>query len=76
MAHSMVIAYASKQLKVQEMNFPTNNFESMALVFALTLWRDYLYGVHVDMFIDNKSLKYVFTKKDLNLGKRTWLDIL
>ena len=75
MPHGKVIAYASRQLKVHEMNCLTNDLKLMAVVIALTFLRDYLHGVHVDMFTDNKSLQYVFTQKDLNLWKRTWLDI-
>ena len=75
MPHGKVIAYASRQLKVHEMNCLTNDLELMAVVIALKFLRDYLYGVHVDMFTDNKSLQYAFTQKDLNLWKQTWLDI-
>ena len=49
-----VIAYASRQLKVHEQNYPTHDLELAALVFALKLWRNYLYEVHVDVFIDHK----------------------
>ena len=51
-----VIDYASRQLKVQEKNYPTHDQELTVVVFALKLWRNYLYGVHVDMFTDHKSL--------------------
>ena len=51
-----VIAYASRQLKVHEKNYPTHDLELAAVVFALKLWRHYLYGVHVDVFTDHKSL--------------------
>ena len=50
-----VIAYASRQLKVHEKNYPTHDIELAAVVFALKLWRHYLYGVHLDVFIDHKS---------------------
>ncbi|KAH0732763.1 hypothetical protein KY289_003951 [Solanum tuberosum] len=71
-----VIAYASKQLKVHEKNYPTHDPELAAVVFALKIWRHYLYGVHVDVFIDHKSLQYVFTKKELNLRQRRRLELL
>ena len=51
-----VIAYASIQLKVHEKNYPTHDLKLVAVVFALKLWRHYLYGVHVDVFTDHKSL--------------------
>ncbi|KAH0764793.1 hypothetical protein KY285_000664 [Solanum tuberosum] len=72
----MVIAYAYKQLKVHEKNYPTHDLELAAVVFALKIWRDYLYGVHVDKFIDHKSPQYVFTKKELNLRQRRWPEFL
>ena len=46
------------------------------LSFSLKIWRHYLYGVHVDVFTVHKSLRYVFTQKDLNLLQRRWLDFL
>ena len=71
-----VIAYASRQLKVHEKNYPTHDLELAAVVFALKLWRHYLYGVHVDVFTDLKSLQYVFTQRELNLRQRRWLELL
>ncbi|KAH0642123.1 hypothetical protein KY290_035222 [Solanum tuberosum] len=40
------------------------------------LKRNYLYGVHVDVFTDHKSLQYVFIQKDLNLPQIRWLELL
>ena len=56
-----VIVYASRQLKVHEKNYPTRDLELADVVFALKLWRNYLYGVHVDIFTNHESLKYMFT---------------
>ena len=67
MQHRKVIAYASRQHKVQDRNYPTRDLELAAVVFALKIWRHYLYGVHVDVYTGHKSLQYVFTQKDLNL---------
>ena len=52
----MVIAYASRQLKVHEMNYPTHDLDLAGVVFALKVWMHYLYGVHVDVFTDHNSL--------------------
>ena len=52
-----VIAYASRQLKVHEKNYPTHDLELAAVVFIVKLWRHYLYRVHVDVFTDHKSLQ-------------------
>ncbi|WMV25681.1 hypothetical protein MTR67_019066, partial [Solanum verrucosum] len=76
MQNGKVIAYASRQLKVHEKNYPTHDLELAAVVFALKIWRHYLYGIHVDVFTDHKSLQYVFTQKDLNLRQRRWLEFL
>ncbi|WMV50116.1 hypothetical protein MTR67_043501 [Solanum verrucosum] len=76
MQNGKVIAYASRQLKVHEKNYPTHDLELATVVFALKILRHYLYGVHVDVFTDHKSLQYVFTQKDLNLRQRRWLEFL
>ena len=61
MQRDKVISYACKKLKVHERNYPTHDLERAAVVFALKIWKQYLYGVHVDVFTDHKSLQYVFT---------------
>ena len=61
---------------MHEKNYPTHDLELAVVVFALKIWRHYLYGVHVDVFSDKKSLQYVFTKKKLNLHQRRWLEFL
>ena len=71
-----VISYASRKLKMHEKNYLTHDLELAAVVFALMIWRQYLYGVHVDVFTDHKSLQYVLTKKELNLRQRRWLEFL
>ena len=55
-----LIAYASRQLKVHERNYPTHDLE-LAAVFALKQWRHYLYGVKCEVYTDHRSLQYVFT---------------
>ena len=66
MQRDKVISYAFRKLKVHEKNYPTHDLELEAMVFALKIWRHYLYCFHVDVFTDHKSLQYVFTQKDLN----------
>ena len=61
MQHGKVVAYDSRQLKVHEKNYPTHDVELAALVFSLKIWIHYIYGVHVNMYTDHKSLQYVFT---------------
>ena len=76
MQHKRVVAYASKQLKKHELNYPTNDLELTAVIFALKTWRHYLYGATCHIFTDHKSLKYLFTKKELNLRQRRWMEKL
>ena len=76
MQNGKVIAYASRQLKDYERNYPTHDLELAAVVFALKIWRHYLYGVHCEIFTDHKSLKYPFTQKELNMRKRCWLELV
>ncbi|KAK8590196.1 hypothetical protein V6N12_024577 [Hibiscus sabdariffa] len=63
-----VVAYASRQLKPHELNYPTHDLELAAIVFSLKIWRHYLYGEKCHMFTDHKSIRYLFTQKDLNLS--------
>ena len=76
MQNDRVIAYASRQLKKYEENYPTHDLELAAVVFALKIWRHYLYGVPCRIFTDHKSLQYIFTKKELNLRERRWLELI
>ena len=62
-----MIAYASRKLKVYEKNYPTHDLELEVVIFALKIWRQYLYVVHVDVFNDHRTLKYVYTQKELNI---------
>ena len=61
MKHVKVVEYASRQPKVHAKNYSTHDFELAAVVFSLKIWRHYLYGEHVDVFTDHKSLQNVFT---------------
>ncbi|CAL9006102.1 unnamed protein product [Prunus brigantina] len=76
MQHDQVIAYASRQLKKHEQNYPTHDLELAAVVFALKIWRHYLYGETCQIFTDHKSLKYIFTQKELNLRQRRWMELI
>ena len=70
------MAYGSQQLKNQEHNYPTHDMELAAVVFALKIWRHYLYGEQFEVFPDHKSLKYIFTQRDLNMRQRRWMEFL
>ena len=73
MQKGKVVAYASRQLRPHERNYPTHDLELAAVVFALKIWRHYLLGQRVNIYTDHKSLKYIFTQRDLNMRQRRWL---
>ena len=71
-----VVAYGSRQLKTHKKNYPTHDLELAVVVFALKLWRCYLYGEKFQVYSNHKSLKYIFTQKYLNLRQRRWVKYL
>ena len=73
MQDGKVVAYTSRQLKSHEQN--SHDLELVAVVFALKIWRHYLYGEKCQIYIDHKSLKYLLTQKELNLRQRRWLEL-
>ncbi|GJV53869.1 putative reverse transcriptase domain-containing protein [Tanacetum coccineum] len=76
MQREKVIAYASRQLKIHEKNYTTRDLELGAVVFALKIWRHYLYGTKCTVFTDHKSLQHIFNQKELNMRQRRWLELL
>jgi hypothetical protein len=76
MQHGRVIAYASRQLKSHDVNYPVHDLELAAMVFALRVWRHYLYGTQVQIFTDHKSLKYLMSQKELNMRQRRWVKLI
>ncbi|KAA3486012.1 integrase [Gossypium australe] len=76
MQEGKVVAYASRQLKPHKRNYPTHDLELAAIVFALKIWRHYLFSEKCHVYSDHKSLKYLMTQKDLNLRQRRWLELL
>nr|GFB70178.1 putative reverse transcriptase domain-containing protein [Tanacetum cinerariifolium] len=76
MQNKKVIAYASRQLKIYEKNYTTHDLELGAVVFALKMWRHYLYGTRCTVFTDHKSLQHILDQKELNIRQRCWLELL
>ncbi|GJU19281.1 reverse transcriptase domain-containing protein [Tanacetum coccineum] len=76
MQREKVIAYASRQLKPHEENYTTHDLELGAVVFALKIWRHYLYGTKCTVFTDHKSLQHILNQKELNMRQRRWLELL
>ena len=71
-----VVAYASRQLKPHELNYPTHDLELAAVIHALKQWRPYLYGNRWELYSDHQSLKYLFTQPDMNIRQRRWLEVI
>ncbi|KAI3814135.1 hypothetical protein L1987_18882 [Smallanthus sonchifolius] len=76
MQREKVIAYASRQLKVHEKNYTTHDLELGAVVFALKIWRHYLYGTKCTIYTDHKSLQHIFEQNELNMRQRRWVELL
>ena len=76
MQENKVGAYASRQLKPHEKNYPMHDLELATIVFALKIWRHYLYGEKCFIYTDHKSLKYLPSQRDLNLRQRRWMELI
>ncbi|WVZ63760.1 hypothetical protein U9M48_013367 [Paspalum notatum var. saurae] len=76
MQEGRVIAYASRQLREHEANYPTHDLEVAAVVRTLKIWRHYLLGNTCHIYTDHKSLKYIFTQTELNMRQRRWLELI
>jgi hypothetical protein len=63
------VAYSSRQLKVHVINYPTHDLELATVVFVLKVWRNYLYGLKFEAFINHNSLKYLLDQKELNMSR-------
>ncbi|KAI3754925.1 hypothetical protein L1987_54717 [Smallanthus sonchifolius] len=76
MQSQKVIAYASRQVRVHEKNYTTHDLELGAVVFALKIWRHYLYDTKCTIYTDHKSLQHIFEQKELNTRQRRWVELL
>ena len=76
MQHGNIISYTSINPMVHEMNYLTHDLKFDGVEYSFKIWRNYLYGIHVVVFIDHKRLRYVFIPKYLNLQQIRWLELL
>ncbi|GJY66597.1 putative reverse transcriptase domain-containing protein [Tanacetum coccineum] len=76
MQNEKVIAYASRQLKIHEKNYTTHDLWLGAVVFALKIWRHYMYGTKCTVFTNHKSLQHILDQKELNMRQHHWLELL
>ncbi|GJS51708.1 putative reverse transcriptase domain-containing protein [Tanacetum coccineum] len=75
MQRGKVIPYAARQLKIHEENYTTHDLELGTVVFALKIWRHYLYGTKSVIYTDHKSLQHIFSQKELNMRQRRWIEL-
>jgi hypothetical protein len=71
-----VVAYTSRQLRKHEEKYPAHDLELVAVVHALKIWRHYIISKRCEVYLDHKSLKYIFTQPNLNLKPRRWLELI
>jgi hypothetical protein len=76
MQEGRVTTYASKQLCRYKEHYPTHDLELVVVVHALKIWHQYLLGNICHIYIDHKSLKYIFTQSELNMRQRRWLELI
>jgi hypothetical protein len=76
MQEGQAVAYTSRLLRPHEANYPTHDLELAVVVFALKVWRHYLYGVTFEVFSDHKNFRYLFNQKELNMRQRHWMEFL
>ncbi|GJX02938.1 putative reverse transcriptase domain-containing protein [Tanacetum coccineum] len=76
MQREKVISYASRQLKIHEKNYMTHDLELGVVMFALKIWRHYLYRTKYTMFTDHQSLQHILDQKELNMRQLRWLEFL
>jgi hypothetical protein len=76
MQDGRVIAYALRQLRKHEVNYPTHDLELAAVVHALKIWRHYLMEKRCELYTNHKSLKYILAQSNLNLRHRRWLEVI
>jgi hypothetical protein len=76
MQEGRVIYHSLRQLRCHEEHYPTHDLELAAVVLALRTWRHYLPENVVHIYIDHKSLKYIFTQPDLNMRQQRWLELI
>ena len=76
MQEGKVVAYASRQLKPHEKNYPTLDLELATIMFTLKIWRHYLYVEKCFIYTDHKNLKYLPLQRELNLRQYRWKELI
>ncbi|GJV71576.1 putative reverse transcriptase domain-containing protein [Tanacetum coccineum] len=69
MQREKVISYASRQLKIHEKNYTTHDLELGAVVFALKIWRHYLYGTKM-LWVTNLDMSTAYHPQTTGQSER------
>ncbi|GKE21912.1 putative reverse transcriptase domain-containing protein [Tanacetum coccineum] len=72
----LALPEGSENFVVYEKNYTTHDLELGAVVFALKMWRHYLYETKCVVFTDHKTLQHILDQKELNMRQRRWLEML
>jgi hypothetical protein len=72
MQDGRVIAYILRKLRRHEENYETHDLDLLAIVYALNIWRHYLFGQKFELKMDHCGLQHIFTQSDLNARQRHW----
>ncbi|GJX97392.1 putative reverse transcriptase domain-containing protein [Tanacetum coccineum] len=72
----LALPKGSENFIIHEKNYTTHDLELGVVVFALKMWRHYLYGARCTIFTDHKSLQHILDQKELNMRQRRWLELL
>jgi len=70
------VAFGSRKLNPAEQRYATHDRETLAIIYALLLWRCYLLGRKVLVWTDHMSLKYLMTQPNLSSRQVRWVAFL
>ncbi|GJW54873.1 putative reverse transcriptase domain-containing protein [Tanacetum coccineum] len=72
----LALPQGAENFIIHDKNYTTHDLELGAVVFALKIWRHYLYETKCTVFTDHKSLQHILGQKELNMRQRRWLELL
>ena len=72
----VAVAFFSKKLSKEELDYHTYNKESLALFQALQKYRPWVWGAEIFVFSDQNPLKYLLNQRGLTNMQSNWLQFL
>ena len=70
------IAYESRKLNIHEKNYASYDLELVDFIHALKMWHHHLIGMKFILMMNNKRLKYMLNRPNLNARQARWLAFL